>query len=874
MEAKLKKITTQYHTFEDNQVLTKDQLNEFISYFEDQDRLSRVSLNGVGIVCGFNLKLNSAKTKITIQQGVGVTSDGDLLKLKKNIPKSLLKSIDLKQVEYAHFKLFEDSFAEYNLFKKQVTLNGTKKKVPITLWEILPEKEEQTKPLGKFKNIKKMVVLLYLESYAKTADLCTSIDCDNQGVEQVARLRVLLVSNEDAEIIAKLDPVFTWHNIAEKYTNLPEIKSTRLNLQNVLNLNSLKQSFSEAISTTTLTKLKQGYKTIFEILGKPLISDKIDQLFAFKNSEIAVPYDFQYRYDLLTDLIDNYNEIREILLHINVECSPNINSFPKHLLLGKTVEPEIYKNFRHRFYKSPISKTEDFNRKKVVSLCARVSQIVANYQQVQELAEIKITPSLVSSIVGCKSIPYYYKVTNGFLKYWSFEKFENLKQKYNLSYHVGNLADEDEIRKPLLFNIDNFDFLRIEGHLGLSALESRDYIISLRNKYGLNFDCIVVELESNIQSFKDFAKKHPPLEHKGGVKKGGTFILVSEKDKTIADFYLPYKIAEKVEEQSCCSLMECSYPWISSLKYLNNLARSTKGTQSRNKAMPQNYILQCIEYKINGQSLLNRTTTLTIPLKEIFLRRMHAVTEALNNRFDKGVVFDFNESQKRFVITRAKEDTFTIRFKDATMAVNNPVYTYSNKGMFRNNKVFRPDAMRCRNLKKYNPDFYEKLHDKIAPLNKDDDYGTFDEKWSKWNLLKANLVNNADIEKYKLTRMITKISQLPAEIKSELRTLKTDFQNVADADLQFKLDGDWVTGEWVNKTMLDHHRENKKNTHDEIVLFVNLRKFLHSETGVTKLSIYIPNQEYSETFKTVIEKYNKFADIYFGSPSGENAIQV
>ena len=29
MEAKLKKITTQYHTFEDNQVLTKNQLNEF-----------------------------------------------------------------------------------------------------------------------------------------------------------------------------------------------------------------------------------------------------------------------------------------------------------------------------------------------------------------------------------------------------------------------------------------------------------------------------------------------------------------------------------------------------------------------------------------------------------------------------------------------------------------------------------------------------------------------------------------------------------------------------------------------------------------------------------------------------------------------------
>jgi hypothetical protein len=50
MAQKLTEISTQYHTFVDNQVLTKDQLNGVISYFEDQDRMSRVILSGVGIV--------------------------------------------------------------------------------------------------------------------------------------------------------------------------------------------------------------------------------------------------------------------------------------------------------------------------------------------------------------------------------------------------------------------------------------------------------------------------------------------------------------------------------------------------------------------------------------------------------------------------------------------------------------------------------------------------------------------------------------------------------------------------------------------------------------------------------------------------------
>ena len=96
MSTKLTEITTKYHTFVDNQVLTKDQLNEFINYFEDQDRMSRIFLTGVGVICGFKLSFDASDSSITITQGTGITTDGDLIKLRTDIAESSLKSIKIR----------------------------------------------------------------------------------------------------------------------------------------------------------------------------------------------------------------------------------------------------------------------------------------------------------------------------------------------------------------------------------------------------------------------------------------------------------------------------------------------------------------------------------------------------------------------------------------------------------------------------------------------------------------------------------------------------------------------------------------------------------------------------------------------------------
>ena len=490
MATKLSEITTQYHTFEDNQVLTKDQLNEFIDYFEDQDRMSRIFLSGVGIVCGFELSLDSGKPSVTISQGAGVTTDGDLIKLRKNIAGSGLKSIDLSAVEYTHYKPFEDSFANYKFFKKLVNVDGKIKEMPIEMMELLTADAEGAIPLAslsglnigaisKFKNtalsdlkdsslsefkdptfsrftdrllsgLTDKVVLLYLEAYEKKADLCTSIDCDNQGVEQVARLRVLLVSKADADYIAGLDSIFSKHNVVQSLFDLPEVAVRRvvLNKSNTANYNELKRAYFTALTTDPLiSDLSGGIAKIAgnfnSLLKLNITNDDLNTaLNNLKNlvtfSAYNVPFNAQYRYDCIKDIVDTYNELKCHLTELKEECCPDINAFPKHLMLGDLDEiGNAVKHHRHSFYKSPILNCGTSKIKQCSSLFQRIMELINQFQI--SIGDIKITPSNKLPELSYRSIPFYYTVDDALLSSWNSFKTEKNRQNTNLSYHTENL---------------------------------------------------------------------------------------------------------------------------------------------------------------------------------------------------------------------------------------------------------------------------------------------------------------------------------------------------------------------------------------------------------------------------------------------------
>lgn len=522
MNTKLDKVTTQYRKFNDNQALTEGQLNEFIDYFEDQDRLSRTRLSGVGVVCGFKSKYidlivqpemmlekatgfdASLLHTIEITQGSGVTTDGDLITLRQKGATSSEATIDFGVKNYSYYKEYIDEigYKHFRIGGKQVPLLEV---ITQQEYEALGANVEGFKLLSDIgdTNIYDKVIILYLESYSNDETPCQDADCDHTGSEQVSNLKVLLADSASVSELIKngdaKDSIYTAHNAYEElFDRLPKIEAKRVLLDlTIKEASELKKRFQDAI--TAVVQLSDGFNAIagtFGIsmnLGGQTLLDKLNFLLDGRGSRFD---DYQYRYDLLKDLIDTYNEIKGLILHLNVECCPSITSFPKHLLLGAVgakLELGERTDFRHGFYNSPVTTSDDENYERVIMLANRFVQKINGFQSY--IGAIKITPSNINVRLGDKAIPYYYNVDKPLLAQWNFEKTKTDRERYNLSYHTANLAEDDFIQNPLNYNIDNNDFYRIEGHLGLPYKTALQNINDLKVKYGLAFDVIALVLQ-------------------------------------------------------------------------------------------------------------------------------------------------------------------------------------------------------------------------------------------------------------------------------------------------------------------------------------------------------------------------------------------
>ena len=877
MTTKLNKLTTitaQYHSFVNDQVLTADQLNTLIQYFDDQGRLSRVCLNGVGIACGFNISM-AENNEIIVSQGCGITTDGDLIKLQKNTTDESTRDIDIQSIRFTHYKSFQDKNVKYPFF-----FNGENQ---IALYELVPDFQLPKTDcflMSTLAGIQNMVVLLYQEEFSKIPELCTAIDCNNQGIEEVSRLKVLLCSEEDARYINNSDPIYTKHSVLPAYLNLPEVAVQRVLLTNssATSQINLQKSFQSAISANnTLSQLKSGIAILLNdfkgLLNLPsnITTGNINLLInnVFGYSASAIPNDVQYRYDLLKDLVDTYNEIKELLLQLDSECCPDIESFPKHLMLGMLTASPDNEPFRHSFYKSPFAGKDQQNILCFNSLITRFLLMLSQYNI--SGTETKITPSKIKVPLSDRSIPYYFNIDNKLIDNWNYLKTRRLMQKSNLCYFTSNLSAASHIQYPLKFNLDAFDFFRIEGHLGISPTTADSQLNDQLTSNGLDFNYLAFDIDNDQSDLQIFINKNNSLEHLAGVPRGGTFILVKKANQVIADFALSYRYLA-TESDSCCKISECSYPWFSSLKYLNNLSRSLKGTQSRKVQMPRLYRLFITEYSINGINLIAEPVELSIPLTDVFLRRLHVVIEKLNERFPTGLVFDFDQEKKQLKIKKLKDDTFIFKVKDITLIHNSPVYTYTESGYMKDGQMLNARDITCAEIRIHHQDFYKKLHDKYNPRNKDDDYGRYNDKWSRWNGLVDSLIKNSFFVEKKQKRFIKQYGDLPGTVREDLHQIKNGVSKIK-INAKVYLSGEWVNGTWVDAEMMAYFADHQKNTHDDIVVFIKLRQSLHQKSGKSRFVIFVDTIT-DDQLKDLQNKFLSKADLYMGKAEGETFIEI
>ncbi|NJM25891.1 MAG: hypothetical protein HC859_10820, partial [Bacteroidia bacterium] len=358
-------IINTYPVFENSQVLTSTQLNQLVSYLDQQNRLTRAKLIGMGIVCGLRISFDDtgANPTVTISKGTAITSEGFL--------------IAMGACETAYYRPYTlPDGVEYKPFGHPVQ--------DITLFELLKEMPEDTtgvKTLGNPASfLDNKFVLLFLECFDNDLKSCLGRTCDDLGIDRIFTLRKLVISKTD------LDKVLTRSaNTPVLYPakfDLPEISMPRALFAsaspNSQNYTAFSQTFANTFRTTVYPALfgsgsapgalSQTY-TIYEPLLRlaygtnPFASPTVNNLKsawkAFFDGTTSPTYQgIQYFYDFLKDVLLAYEEFRQCAFDLMAVCCPDMSLFPKHVMLGRadtTVETkEEARDYRHGFVQPPI----------------------------------------------------------------------------------------------------------------------------------------------------------------------------------------------------------------------------------------------------------------------------------------------------------------------------------------------------------------------------------------------------------------------------------------------------------------------------------------------------------------------------------------
>ncbi len=595
-------MTTQlidtYPVFVPNQVLTSQQLNGVRTYLDDQTRLSRTKLTGTGIIGGFKVTYNKSAGTITISEGIGISSDGFLLVMDK-------------PMEYTDYGSFENK-AKYPPW-------GKYEGEPAPTTRYIELKEKAGKPIHELtpELLHNKIVVLYMECLEKVSESCTIDNADQAGKSMNYHLKALLVNVDELKPfynsqyliddqtslkIKRLNSVLTLDKITDRTllqnTYYSIIDSHRTKLGNALlkaykNYHSLlglkyalgKEGFDDLIDDCLLknTELKHGI-------------NKLSNQGASKH-----PYPYQYVFAYLRDLTHTHQEFIQTASRLNTHVLKNDLSFPKHLMLGRLrtniddikdfeglsaamlvekINLKGYDEYRQYFLQSCITDQADIIVFKAQLLFRKIIEMIECFK-IPENPELLTlaTPGGSKSGSADQPIPYYYNLNDHLntkkyprlADYWDATLTLEAAVHQNLSYHfleANTITDtnfttwkkevlSDTAKNPFDYDGCDFEFYRIEGHLGKPLKTVFEDLQAIKRDHNIRFNIAVLRFTPpsaedfkeeaypfGAYAFVDFVKKYPGMEHQGGVQKGGTFILlierIEETDTVIADFCLPY----------------------------------------------------------------------------------------------------------------------------------------------------------------------------------------------------------------------------------------------------------------------------------------------------------------------------------------------
>ncbi len=453
----LENLSTGYTVFEQNQVLTAFELNTVSVYLDEQDRLTRIGLIGVGIVCG--LRLSRGNARVRLSKGLAITTDGDLLYLPGDMVYDRFKLYDETRPKYGPLYVGEKMVKAFELVAE-----GKADPAALPLAQI---------PLGTGLGIESMVAVLLMESHQHDPDLCTGTDCDNLGMDLINLPRFLLVGPAEAGALGAKIPLL--EDAARKL--IPVIVERPVippDMSSLAQLNSLYRSTCQ----TALKRFRGALSNVGAVcvgfLGDTFATDPspgwlpiLDKLGATLGDELQ---GFQYVYDFLKDLAETHNAFVDTLFGDNVVCCPDILAFPKHVIVEGTAERALS---RTPFFPSPATLGTTDKRAQAIFLARKLHAMIASFEVPSDASTpIRITPSAGEiRPLEQRAIPWYYKFVRErpIHQSWNQSLSARAMESRNYSYNAASWGGDAAALNPLRAQIGHLDFFRIEGHIGKGA---------------------------------------------------------------------------------------------------------------------------------------------------------------------------------------------------------------------------------------------------------------------------------------------------------------------------------------------------------------------------------------------------------------------
>lgn len=497
-------IPNRYPDFQPDQILTAGNLDDLFNYLDEGERLTRTNLIGIGIVCGLEVFTDPGGKFVTVSKGVGITSQGYLVAIPATKYEFCTEYDATKDIVYDRF-----------------TDSATKKQ-RFDLYELARAGSPQAKKALSKEFLGDKVALVFVELLATGNKNCDPDSCDDKGVTVNVDFKILLIEEKNVKALeaGKTDNGHTYH--VASCASWPEVKLPRYNVPattlpdsaTILNnyLTILQEPFLQKVEDT----LSMAYASMQLLVANDLPTNPFTKL----RENLSFLYDgtitlqqlvmVQYFYDHLSDLLQGYEELRGLCGKYLALCCPDANLFARHLLLHATYAAK--KAYRHHFVPSPALNGGDSLVGELQMLMRRLAYMVrllqippkslASLDKKQRTNIIRITPSKLGDVpLSNKAIPYYYDPTDTppIINHWNYAKAKSGRADTNLSYY-GELYNpgDDQVRRPLAYDMEPYNFFRIEGHIGQPWQKAFNEIYQAKYKYRLPFE--VVALNGDFRS--------------------------------------------------------------------------------------------------------------------------------------------------------------------------------------------------------------------------------------------------------------------------------------------------------------------------------------------------------------------------------------